>query len=387
MKDNQFEDILIYFSNSLLGKESEEEILWDLAKNCIAKLGFVDCVIYLIDETNQLLVQKAAYGPKSPKDKTLYNPVQILVGDGISGHVAHTGIPEIINDTTKDSRYIEDDDFRHSEICVPIAHENIIYGVIDCEHPDKGFFTDHHLKMLSAIASICAIKIKSVRANKALITEQQRLFKIKEEMLDLKLKTLNSQLNPHFVFNALNAIQHFITSGKKKEALDYLSVFSRLIRFYLKHLEKDIVILKDEVDMLYRYLKLQKLRYDDLFDYSILFDENSGNPEDAFIPSFVLQSLLEQIIQYHVTNQNIKRHFTIKFNVLDEIVIVQIESEHDDDLETNNVLTFKKSIIEWLDQIELLNSVKNYGLEKNISFSEKIASNIKTISLRLPNLY
>lgn len=53
MKNELFEDVLIYFSKSLLGKENEEEILWDLAKNCISKLGFVDCVIYLIDNNNK----------------------------------------------------------------------------------------------------------------------------------------------------------------------------------------------------------------------------------------------------------------------------------------------------------------------------------------------
>tara|TARA_B100000949_G_scaffold165217_1_gene145728 strand:- start:1889 stop:2050 length:162 start_codon:yes stop_codon:yes gene_type:complete len=47
-----------------MGKENGEDILWDLAKNYISKLGFVDCVIYLVDQPKQVLVQKAAYGPK-----------------------------------------------------------------------------------------------------------------------------------------------------------------------------------------------------------------------------------------------------------------------------------------------------------------------------------
>ena len=64
VKHEQFEDILIYFSKSLMGKENGEDILWDLAKNYISKLGFVDCVIYLVDQPKQVLVQKAAYGPK-----------------------------------------------------------------------------------------------------------------------------------------------------------------------------------------------------------------------------------------------------------------------------------------------------------------------------------
>ncbi|WP_232520900.1 histidine kinase [Flagellimonas nanhaiensis] len=386
MKNRQFEDILIYFSKSLLGKENEEDILWDLAKNCIAKLGFVDCVIYLIDYENKLLVQKAAYGPKSPKDKTLYNPVQILVGDGISGYVAKTGVPEIVNDTSKDPRYIEDDDLRLSEICVPIAHENTIYGVIDCEHPNKGFFTNHHLRMLSAIASICAIKIKSVRANKALMDEQQRLFKIKEEMLELKLRALNSQLNPHFVFNALNAIQYFITSEKKKRALEYLSMFSKLIRYYLKHLENEVVGLKAEVEMLHWYLKLQKLRYDDKFDYAISFNENSLKAEEAGIPSFVVQTLLENIIEYYVFCKEQKRHFDIEFNVSEVTVILSIRYQQTREPEVDKRLMFKDSILQWYDHIELLNTAKDYPQEKRLSFSDEISSGIREITLRLPNL-
>lgn len=85
MKNEQFEDILVYFSKSLLGKQNEEDILWDFAKNCIAKLGFLDCVIYLINEDNKFLSQKAAYGPKNPKGNTLYNPVEISLGQGITG--------------------------------------------------------------------------------------------------------------------------------------------------------------------------------------------------------------------------------------------------------------------------------------------------------------
>jgi putative methionine-R-sulfoxide reductase with GAF domain len=212
-----FEDILVYFSKSLMGKENEEDILWDVAKNCIAKLGFVDCVVYLVNHNN-VLIQKAAYGPKNPKERTLYNPVEIPIGQGITGAVAKTRQAELVVDTSQDPRYIEDDDNRLSEICVPITYEDHLYGVIDCEHPKKGFFTERHLKMLSAIASICAIKIKSVRANMELLEKQEKLFQIREEMMELKLKALNSQLNPHFIFNSLNAIQYFITAQKTKLA-------------------------------------------------------------------------------------------------------------------------------------------------------------------------
>ena len=80
-----------------------------------------------------------------------------------------------------------------------------------------------------------------------------------EEMVQLKLKAFRSQMNPHFIFNALNSIQYFITSENKKSAVIYLSVFSKLIRFYIKHIEKETVNLADELAMLNGYLRLQKL--------------------------------------------------------------------------------------------------------------------------------
>ena len=297
VKNERFEDILIYFSKSLMGKENEEDILWDVAKNCISKLGFVDCVVYLVDHDENLLVQKAAYGPKSPKDRTLYNPVEITIGEGITGSVAKNRKPELILDTSKDSRYIVDDDNRLSEICVPIAYEDNLYGVIDCEHPEKGFFTQGHLRILSAIASICAIKIKNVRDNKRLVEKQENLLKIKGEMIELKLKALNSQLNPHFVFNSLNAVQYFITTQNTKSALDYFSTFSRLVRFYLNQLGKDTTSLYNEIDLLHWYLKLQKLRYDDSFDYTISIKKENNKTKEAVIPTFVIPTLFENIVE------------------------------------------------------------------------------------------
>ncbi|MEO1097693.1 MAG: hypothetical protein AAFX57_08060 [Bacteroidota bacterium] len=62
-----------FFSTSLHTMESVEEVLWDVTKNVIHKLGLVDCVIYEYDEQQNLLVQKAAYGEKNPAGRTIYN--------------------------------------------------------------------------------------------------------------------------------------------------------------------------------------------------------------------------------------------------------------------------------------------------------------------------
>jgi len=370
-----------------MGKENEEDILWDVAKNCISKLGFVDCVIYLVDDNQSILVQKAAYGPKSPKDRTIYNPVEITIGEGITGTVAKTGKPELVMDTSQDSRYIIDDDTRLSEICVPIAYEEQLYGVIDCEHPEKGFFTERHLKMLLAIASICAIKVKSVRANSALLEKQHKLFQLKEEMLELKLKTLNSQLNPHFVFNSLNAIQYFITTQNTKFALDYFSTFSRLVRFYLKQLGKDTVSLYNEIDMLHWYLKLQKLRYDDSFEYSISIEKKNGSLKEIVIPSFVILLVFENIVEQSSINKVIDQHFNVDIKTTEKNVVLEIQyqskSEDHTDYPKND---YRNEIMKWEDQVELLNTVKGYNIVHNTIGNFNNGMHTKSILLELPNL-
>ena len=145
-----------YFATSLFRQTSVDDILWDVTKNCISKLHFEDCIVYLHDPVRNVLVQKAAYGPKNPGQFEILNPLEIPVGKGIVGAVFEKGLPEIIPDTNKDSRYIEDDRHRNSELTVPIIYQGKKFGIIDSEHSRKNFFSDKHLQVLSTIASLCA---------------------------------------------------------------------------------------------------------------------------------------------------------------------------------------------------------------------------------------
>ncbi|MSU59824.1 MAG: GAF domain-containing protein [Pedosphaera sp.] len=163
------------FATSLLERDNEGEILWDLAKNCVARLGFVDCVVYLLDEERGELHQKAAHGPKNPEGRRLLNPLVIPLGRGIVGTVAQSGRAEIVADTRTDARYIVDDERRFSEITVPIATEGRVLGVIDSEHPQAGYFTPEHLDLLTSIASLCANKLARVRAEARLRELNQEL--------------------------------------------------------------------------------------------------------------------------------------------------------------------------------------------------------------------
>jgi PAS domain S-box-containing protein len=169
--------MISYFATSLLEQDTEEDIVWDLAKNCVAKLGFEDCVVYLLNEEGTALVQKAAYGPKSPNGREIQNPLNIPMGIGIVGSVAQTGQPKLVADTRLDPLYIIDDKPRLSELAVPIISNGQTLGVIDSENSRPNFFRQQHLEAVSAIASLCANKIVRVRAEGQLQRLNQELEK------------------------------------------------------------------------------------------------------------------------------------------------------------------------------------------------------------------
>jgi signal transduction histidine kinase len=153
------EKILNYFATSLYNQNTIEDVFWDIAKNCISKLNFEDCVIYEFDESRNMLVQRVAFGPKNPEGRIISNAIEIPVGKGIVGAVAKSLRPEIIKDTRTDKRYIVDDATRNAEITLPILVEEKLLGIIDSEHHRAGFFTKRHLSILQKIAGICSKKV------------------------------------------------------------------------------------------------------------------------------------------------------------------------------------------------------------------------------------
>ncbi|NER17066.1 helix-turn-helix domain-containing protein [Spongiivirga citrea] len=152
-----------FFSSSLHDKESIDEVLWDITKNVIHELGFIDCVIYELDPETNLLHQRAAYGHKNPADDFIHNKITLKLGEGIVGSVAISKTATLVRDTSADDRYIVDDARRLSELSVPIIINDELFGVIDSEHPEKAFFNERHLHLLTIIAALCSQKIMSLK--------------------------------------------------------------------------------------------------------------------------------------------------------------------------------------------------------------------------------
>lgn len=311
-RDEHIEEIINYFAISLFGQNTEEEVLWDLARNCISRLGFEDCVIYILDEERQMLVQKAAYGPKSPKDHTIYHPIEIPVGSGIVGSVARSGMAEIVADTTSDPRYIRDDAFRYSEISVPIMFEGRVIGVIDSENTARDFFSEKHLDTLRLVASLCANKLMRARAESERRAHQEMLYQAQHELSMLSLKALRAQMNPHFIFNALNAIQYFITESRPTEAMKFLSLFSRFIRTTLDTSDQSFLPLACELEILDAYLKLERMRFHERFDFNVAVDP-VVDKYDTEVPVLLIQPFVERVLTENILARKWQRHLNVHF--------------------------------------------------------------------------
>jgi signal transduction histidine kinase/PAS domain-containing protein len=162
--------IINSFAGSLVELESEEDVLWNVARDCVGRLGLPDCVVYVLDERRNVLVQRAAWGAKAPFGRQIINPIEIPLGHGIVGAVGKSGRAELVPDTRLAPRYLVDDARRLSELSVPILLSDRVIGVIDVEHPDAGFLDEHHLKILTALAALLANKLVRVRAEEALRT-------------------------------------------------------------------------------------------------------------------------------------------------------------------------------------------------------------------------
>ncbi|MGM9511601.1 sensor histidine kinase [Larkinella sp. GY13] len=131
---------------------------------------------------------------------------------------------------------------------------------------------------------------------------QQQLIEIEQQKAEieqinqaLRLQALKAQINPHFVFNALNSIQHFVMQKNTMEALGYLTKFAKLIRQVLENSVNDRVALADELKALTYYLDLERLRFNGIFTYEIELDDDL-DPQLTDVPSMLIQPYVENAI-------------------------------------------------------------------------------------------
>ncbi|SED07137.1 Tetratricopeptide repeat-containing protein [Tenacibaculum sp. MAR_2009_124] len=141
----------------------------------------------------------------------------------------------------------------------------------------------------------------------------------------LALKSMRSQMNPHFIFNALNSVNSFIAVNDERSANRYLSEFSVLMRSVLENSDEDFIPLSKETELLQLYVKLEHNRFQDKFDYEIKIDDKI--PLDTYIiPPMLLQPYIENAIWHGLRYKKEKGYLCISMEQIDnDVVRVLIE--------------------------------------------------------------
>ncbi|MCU0444678.1 MAG: histidine kinase [Microscillaceae bacterium] len=122
---------------------------------------------------------------------------------------------------------------------------------------------------------------------------QKRL--IQQKMIDLESQALQAQMNPHFIFNAINSIQAFILQHKTEEAHFYLAEFAKLFRLILKHSQQKEVTLAEEVELLRLYIALEAQRLKDMIDFQLDIN-NEIETDNTLVPTMLLQPIVENAV-------------------------------------------------------------------------------------------
>ncbi|MEW7277310.1 histidine kinase [Aquimarina sp. 2201CG1-2-11] len=128
----------------------------------------------------------------------------------------------------------------------------------------------------------------------------------------LALKSLRSQMNPHFIFNALNSVNTFIATSDERTANRYLTDFSLLMRAVLENSEEDFIPLDKEIELLRLYVQLEHFRFKDKFDFTIDVDE-AINIDEYVIPPMLLQPYVENAVWHGLRYKTEKGLLTISF--------------------------------------------------------------------------
>src|SRR5690606_16133548 len=165
---------------------------------------------------------------------------------------------------------------------------------------------------LSALLAIAIVLILNVNRKQRKLRAEAERERLQRYAIELEQRLLRTQMEPHFIFNTLGGLQSYIRLDEKEKALKYLKNFSRLLRNSLELSRENLVPLAEELETLEYYLALQRMRYEEKFDYHIDYhDINQEELRDWFIPPMLIQPFVENAIVHGVEGLQGKGQITV----------------------------------------------------------------------------
>lgn len=221
--------------------------------------------------------------------------------------------------------------------------------------------------IIASIIIVFRVRIQNIRK------KEKAEFDKKVEISKVELKALRAQMNPHFVFNSLNSIQHYILNSNSEEAAKYLNKFAKLIRVILNNSEKAMVTINEDVESLRLYLELEQMRFDGKFDYAIHIDPSVDGDYDE-IPPMLMQPYIENAILHGLNPKPEKGHLKIDIFTKDNYIVCRIS---DDGIGRDNAGEIKRTqpgqqykslgMKITSERVRILNNINNSDLSVSIT--------------------
>ncbi len=170
---------------------------------------------------------------------------------------------------------------------------------------------------------VILLVLSAVVAGLIYVFNRQKRLSLQHKAQDMEQRLLRTQMNPHFIFNSMVAIQDYVEQGNSKKAGGYLTKFSKLIRQVLDNSRSEFIRLDDEINMLENYLSLQNLRRDIPFNYTIDIDERIHTEEIAIPPMFA-QPFVENAIEHGLSGLGQDAHINIRFLLEEDHLVLEV---------------------------------------------------------------
>lgn len=216
-------------------------------------------------------------------------------------------------------------------------------------------------KIMAGMLVLSTVVIATLLYRRRIENKKKAELMLSKTMSELELKALRSQMNPHFVFNSLNAIQYYIIKNKTELSEEYLAKFSKLVRMFFEYSKYDALSITQEADLLQRYLEIEKLRFENKLEYNVYIDPEI-DADDITVPSMVFQPIVENAVNHGIFHKEGGGTVTVEFLMTGENeVTVRIDDDG----------------VGYLAMTEI--NKKSYGNYKSRS-SEVIKERIKIIS-------
>jgi len=210
-----------------------------------------------------------------------------------------------------------------------------------------------------------------------------RLTKSKYQADMFNQKLLRLQMNPHFIFNTLASIQSYMFEKDTKKAALYLSSFAKLTRSILDSSRQDFISMQEDYENNDNYLRIQKMRYENRFDYSITVDE-SIDPENVLIAPMLIQPFVENAVVHGFKNIKSDGHIKIAYKKVGDTVEISIEDNGEGIDEKKNAEHKSHALDITKERLSILNKkTKNHITFKIVSAGEKGFKVIFTVPYKI----